>query len=159
MEIRLALFSSGEWHIFMRQSVRSCEEASRVATRRSRRQGIDTVKQRGAGAERLVQLGSVGEWKGRTRNSGHTESSDRPRSETTGATRTSAGSPSHHEAINFVRVGRGQVHEQHQSCTTGSCARPFWSHSRTLAPSVGQQCSCWSPLSSRRSPCQRVHPS
>ena len=43
----------------MRQSVHSCEEASRVATRRSRRQGIDTVEQRGARAERLVQLGEI----------------------------------------------------------------------------------------------------
>ena len=38
-----------------------------------------------------------------------------------------------------------------------SCAWPFWSHNRTLAP-IGQRCSCWSPLSSRRSRCQRVHP-
>ena len=51
----MALFSSGEWHILMRQSVQSCE-ASRVATRRSCRKGIDTVEQRAARAERLVQL-------------------------------------------------------------------------------------------------------
>ena len=45
--------------ILMRQRIHSCEEASRVATRRSRRQGIDTVEKRGARAERLVQLGEI----------------------------------------------------------------------------------------------------
>ena len=59
LETRLALFSSGGWRILMRQSVHSCGEASRVATRRSRRQGIDTMEQRAARAERLVQLGEI----------------------------------------------------------------------------------------------------
>ena len=59
LEASLALFSAGEWHILMRQSVQSCEEASRAATRRSRRTRLDTIEHMAAKAERLVQLGEI----------------------------------------------------------------------------------------------------
>ena len=50
-----SLFSASEWHILMRQSVQSCEEVSRAATRRSQTRP-DTIEHRAGEAERLVLL-------------------------------------------------------------------------------------------------------
>ena len=78
-----------------------------MATRRSRRQGVDNRGTGEARAERLVQLEEISV--GRQAERSHQELPDwRP-------PRTSAESPSHRWAFHFVLVGRGQVHEQHQA--------------------------------------------